>query len=245
MVEEINLNKIFGILRKRIFLISVLTLLAIAIAGGISYYVLTPVYQSSTQILVNQEQRGIDQLTNQAIQTDLQLINTYSALIKSPIILEQVIEELGLNTSYEELNDKITVISDSNSQLIDIFVKDENPAQAVNITNMTATVFQSEIKELMNVDNVKILLPAVLKDNPTPVDPNPIINMAAAAAGGLILGIGIAFLLAYLDTTIKNEEDIEDILGVPLLAVISPIVEENQIKETANIVLKEKEAFRI
>jgi capsular polysaccharide biosynthesis protein len=83
----------------------------------------------------------------------------------------------------------------------------------------------------MNVDNVSILSPAVLKDNPAPVAPNPMLNMAIAAVVGLMLGVGIAFLLEYLDTSIKNDQDIEDVLGVPVLGVISPIQEDTNIEK--------------
>lgn len=244
MVEEINLRKIVGILRKRILLIVILTVLAIGISGGVSYFLLTPIYQTSTQLLVNQEQTEFEQLTNQGIQTDLQLINTYSKIIKSPVILAQVIERLNLDTTVNELNEKITVESSQDSQVIDIFVEHENPQTAVSLANTTAAVFQSEIQDLMNVDNVKILWPAEETGTPVPIKPNPVLNMAAAGAAGLILGIGISFILAYMNTTIKSEEDVEDYLDLPLLAVISQIAEKKPEKETSPAAIKKKEVYR-
>src|SRR5690606_39480013 len=115
-----------------------------------------------------------------------------------------------------------------------VAVEEADPAIAVDIANTTADVFQNEILELMSVDNLSILSPAMLKEDPTPIKPNPMLNMAIAAVIGLMLGVGIAFLLEYLDTTIKTEQDIEEILGVPLLGVISPIKEEAKLEQNTS-----------
>jgi capsular polysaccharide biosynthesis protein len=230
MEETIRLQDLFKTLKKNLGIIALTTILAVTIAGAVSFMFLTPIYENSTQILVNQEQSEASQMTNQNIQADLQLINTYSVIIKSPAILDQVIEELGLGISSEALNSKVTVNTADNSQVVNVTVRDEDPAQAVAIANTTAQVFESEIQELMNVNNVSILSPAVLKENPSPVEPNPILNMAIAAVVGLMLGVGIAFLREYLDTSMKTEQDIEDILGVPLLGVISPIKEDAKLE---------------
>lgn len=221
-----------------------LVILAAVLAGVATVYLVTPIYQTSTQILINSEQSETMPITNTDIQTNLQLINTYSVIIKTPFILDQVIERLNLTVTAEELTNKITVNSASESQVIDISVRDENAAEGVKIANMIATVFQAEIEELMNVDNVNILSTATLSENPEPVEPNLVMNIAAAAAGGLVLGIGIAFLLAFLDTTVKSEEDVEELLGLPILGVVSPMNENHKIRKIEQVSLKEKEAFR-
>lgn len=242
MEETISLQELFTTLKKRLGLIIILTILAVIIAGVVSYTVLTPIYQTSTQILVNQEQTEATQLTNQNIQTDLQLINTYSVIIKSPAILDQVAQQLDLGLTTDQLNSKITVSNAENSQVVNVSVEDADPAIAVDIANTTADVFQAEIIDLMNVDNVSILSPAVLKPNPTPVKPNPMLNMAIAAVIGLMLGVGIAFLLEYLDTTIKSDQDIEDVLGIPVLGMISPIQEKTDLQEAAQTSSKRRGA---
>ncbi|MBX0313276.1 YveK family protein [Planococcus glaciei] len=240
MEETISLQELFTTLKKRIGLIIGLTVLAILIAGIVSYNFLTPIYETNTQILVNQEKTDTSQMLNQNIQTDLQLINTYSVIIKSPAILDQVSEQLALGLSAEQLTNKITVTNAENSQVVNVKVQDPDPAIAVDIANTTAAVFQEEIQQLMKVDNVSILSPAVLKDNPAPVAPNPMLNMAIAAVVGLMLGVGIAFLLEYLDTSLKDEQDIEDVLGVPLLGVISPIKEEDPTEVKTSTASKRK-----
>lgn len=223
MEETISLQDLFKTLKKRLALIIVMTILAITISGVVSFLLLTPIYQSSTQILVNQEKTDATNFNSQEIQANLQLINTYNVIIKSPAILSLVIEELDLDTTTGALTEQISVNNAENSQVVNITVQDPDPKRAVDIANMTAEVFQTEIKNLMKVDNVSVLTPAILSDNPSPVKPNPMLNMAIGAVIGLMLGVGITFLLEYLDTTVKNEQDVEDILDLPVLGLISVI----------------------
>ena len=240
MEETISLQDLAKTLRKRLSLIVIMTIIAITVSGLISYIFLTPIYQASTQILVNQEKVDATQFNMQNIQADLQLINTYNVIIKSSAILSKVIEELNLDISTTELIEKITVNSEQNSQVVNISVQDPNPGQAVDIANTIATVFQSEIKNLMKVDNVNVLAPAELPENPSPVKPNPVLNMAIAAVVGLMLGVGVAFLLEYLDTTIKTEQDLEELLHLPMLGLVSPIPDKDMAQAQSEQIIQRR-----
>ncbi|MGG0249788.1 Wzz/FepE/Etk N-terminal domain-containing protein [Peribacillus frigoritolerans] len=222
MEETISIKDIFKTLKKRWKLIMLLTLIAALISGSISYFLLTPVYQSSTQILVNQKQSE-NQLDSTQIRSNIDMINTYSVIIKSPAILEKVIDELELDQSVDQLSQKITINSQENSQVFSLTVQDSNPAKAVEIANTVSSIFQKEIKDIMKVDNVSILAKAEIKENPTPVKPNPLLNIAIAVVVGLMAGIGLAFLLEYFDNTIKDEDDIKRLLDLPLLGSIQKI----------------------
>ncbi|AOH55876.1 capsular biosynthesis protein [Peribacillus muralis] len=222
MEETISITDIFKTLKKRWKLIMLLTLIAALISGSISYFLLSPVYQSSTQILVNQKQSE-NPLDSTQIRSNIDMINTYSVIIKSPAILEKVIDKLGLDESVEQLSEKITINSQQNSQVFSLTVQDGNPSQAVEIANTISETFQKEIKNIMNVDNVSVLAKAEIKENPAPVKPNPILNIAIAAVVGLMAGVGLAFLLEFMDNTIKDEKDIETLLELPLLGSIQKI----------------------
>ncbi|MED4694888.1 YveK family protein [Peribacillus frigoritolerans] len=222
MEETISIKDIFQTLKKRWKLITLLTLIAALISGAISYFLLTPIYQSSTQILVNQKQSK-NQLDSTQIQSNIDMINTYSVIIKSPAILEKVIDDLELEQSVDQLSQKITINSQANSQVFSLTVQDINPSKAVEIANAVSGTFQKEIKDIMNVDNVSILAKAEVKENPTPVKPSPLLNIAIAVVIGLMAGIGLAFLLEYMDNTIRDEKDIETLLDLPLLGSIQKI----------------------
>lgn len=225
MEETISLKELFQTLKKRIALIISITLIAMIISGVVSYFVLTPEYKSSTQILVNQAKDSESIYSQNEVQTNIQLINTYSVIIKSAAILNNVRNDLKLDMSVAELNKKISVESAQDSQVMTVSVTDADPALALEIANKTAEVFEKQIKKLMKVDNVSILPLADDQENQSPVSPNPPLNIAIAAVIGLMIGVGLAFLLEYLDNTIKNEQDIENLLELPVLGAITTIAE--------------------
>ncbi|MFJ8512864.1 YveK family protein [Lysinibacillus xylanilyticus] len=234
MEETISLQDIFRTIRKRAVMIISLTVLSIIVAAIISFYVLTPIYQASTQILVNQ-QKTDQQIQTTEIQTNLQLINTYNVIIKSPAILSKVIERLDLEMTPTQLANQITVSNAQNSQVVDVSVQDELAFRAVDIANTTAQVFQEQIQVLMKVDNVNILSPALLPENPSPVKPNKMLNMAIAAVLGLMIGVGLAFLLEYLDTTVKTESDVEELLQLPIIGLVSPIDDKDLVQTSPEV----------
>ncbi|MGC3791358.1 YveK family protein [Priestia aryabhattai] len=225
MEETISLRHLFQVLRKRLWLIALIAIIAATISAVISFFVLTPVYQTSTQILVNQA-KSEQQLYNAgAVQTNVQLISTYNDIIKSPAILDTVIEKLKLDGSAKSLGGQIQVTSAENSQVAVITVQDTNAKRATEIANTTASVFQQKVPKIMNmnIDNVSILSKADLAASNSPIKPQPILNIAIALVVGLMVGIGLSFLLEYLDNTIKTEQDIENILELPVMGVITNI----------------------
>ena len=232
MEETVGIREIAKIIRKRLWLIMIFIVTSMGISAGISFYVLTPIYQAQTQILVNQNSTSDEVYSLSQMETDLQLINTYNVIITSPIILNKVIEKQEINIMPEALKKQISVSNESDSKVVNITVEDPNPQQAVDISNTVAEVFKEEIPKMMNVDNINILSAATLSQSSTPVAPNKVLNIAAAAVIGLLLGIGLAFTLEFLDTTIKSEKDIEELVGLPVMGIVGLIAEEKESKSS-------------
>ncbi|MED4034868.1 YveK family protein [Priestia megaterium] len=223
MEETISLRELFQVLRKRLWLIVLITIIAATVSAVISFFVLTPVYESKTQILVNQAKNDQQLYNNQTVQTNVQLINTYNDIIKSPAILDKVIKELKLDGSAQSLSGQIQVTNAENSQVAQIVVQDTSSKRATEIANTTASVFKKEVPKIMNVDNVSVLSKATLGESASPVKPQPLMNIAIAVVLGLMVGIGLSFLLEYLDNTLKTEQDIENLLELPVMGVITTI----------------------
>ncbi|MED3852497.1 Wzz/FepE/Etk N-terminal domain-containing protein [Priestia megaterium] len=223
MEETISLRELFAVLRKRLWLIVLITIIAATVSAVISFFVLTPVYESKTQILVNQAKNDQQLYNTQTVQTNVQLINTYNDIITSPAILDKVIKELKLDKSAQTLSGQIQVTNAKDSQVAQIVVKDTSAKRATEIANTTASVFKKEVPKLMNVDNVKVLSKAALGESASPVKPQPLMNIAIAVVVGLMVGVGLSFLLEYLDNTLKTEQDIENLLELPVMGVITTI----------------------
>ncbi|MGD7053933.1 YveK family protein [Sutcliffiella horikoshii] len=230
MEETISLKELFQTIKKRLWLIVLLTVLATTASGVVSYFLLTPIYQSSAQLLVNQSQNEQGTVDVNQIRSNVEIISTYNVIIKSPAILDKVSQELNGQETASSLNSIISVGPEGTSQILKITVEHPDPAQAANIANITAEVFQDEVTTLMNVDNVTILSPAQLGENPSPIKPQPVLNMAIAFVVGLMACVGLAFLLEFLDNTVKNEQDVEKLLELPVLGSIT-VIEDKDIQE--------------
>ena len=220
MEETLNLEDILEVIKKNLWMIISLMLLFGAIAAFATALLMTPQYEANTQILVSQSENA-ESVNNQDIQASLQLINTYRDIILSPTVLDDVVDSLGLEQSTGALANQITVNNQDQSQVITVTVSDENPQNAEVIANEIALVFQDRITEVMNVDNVSILAEANVGDDPSPVSPQPLVNIAIGLILGALLGVGIAFLRAFLDKRVTTEEEIKKHLDLPVLGTIA------------------------
>lgn len=230
MEETLTFKGLVKTIKKRLWLIMLITLTFGLLSAVVSYFILTPTYQLKAQLLVNQTSSEQQLYETNEVQTNIQLINTYNVVIKSPAILEEVQQNLNLDRTIEDLDSQIQVTSAKDTQVVEIVVEDTEPHVAAKIANTTAEVFQEKITGLMNVDNVNILSPAVVKENIQPVKPSPLTNITLAIVLGLMIGTAVVFILDYLDNTIKTEDDIADSLGLPVIGVIASM---NDLPDTA------------
>lgn len=225
---EIDLRELFQIIKKRLSLIFIITLIAAMASGIVSFFVITPIYQASTELLVNKSDAEMNAMYSyNDIQTNLKLIETYSVIIKSPRIIDKVISDYHLEMSSQELTDKVSVNAVKNSQVMAITVQDPDQTTAAKLANAVAYTFKTEILKIMKVDNVQILTQAKEVEEPSPIKPKPMLNMAIAFVVGIMAAVGIVFLMEYLDNSIKSEQEIERLLGYPVLGSIATI-EENE-----------------
>ncbi|WP_059172543.1 YveK family protein [Bacillus sp. FJAT-27445] len=227
MEERLSLREVAVVLRKWLWLIIVLSLSTALIAGVMSFFVIEPHYQYSSQFLVNQKSPDPRGVTGDDIRTNVELINTYKGIIHSPVILDGVIKELKLKLPTEKLREKINISSEESSQLVTVKVTDPDPKRAAAIANWTVRIFQKKIPQLMNVDNVKILSEAKVEADPQPVSPNMGLNIVIGIIIGTMAGAGIAYVLEYVNNTIKTEADISGKLHVPVLGVIPHIKDQD------------------
>lgn len=228
---ELDLKDYLKIIRKRVWMILIIVLFTSIATGIVSYFFIKPVYEASTKLIVNKsnEGQGINQAVDiNSVNLNLRLIDTYKEVIKTPRIMDKVVKEHPeLELSTEQLIQKIRVSSVNNTQVMTLVVQDYSYDKAANIANAVSQVFQKEIPSIMKVDNVSLLNEALPKENPVPVKPNPKLNIAISLVVSLMIAVGIAFLLEYLDDTIKTEEDVLKYLELPTLTMITKVKEED------------------
>ena len=226
--EEIELREIFFILRKRLAIILILVILSVVSSAFASFFILDKQYQASTTIIVGSRNTFLYTETKDLQLSDItmyqKLLKTFSEIAKSRMVSEKVIDNLNLGISIEALQKKIIVTTVGDTQMMTIKVTDLNPETAASIANNLANIFKSEVAQIMQVENVEIIDPAIVPKSP--IRPRPKLNIGIAFVLALMVGVGLSLLLEYLDHTIKTPDDIEKYIDLPVLGVI-PYMEVN------------------
>ena len=169
-------------------------------------------------MIVNTRQDVNANVTSDQINSATKLVSTYSIIIKSDTVLQQVIDNLGLNLTYAQLNKRVTVAAVDDTQVMKITVQSDSPEWALQVCEQIITVAPDVIKEAVEAGSVKVISNASLATEP--VSPNIKKNTMLAAAVGFVLVIGIIVLQVLLDNKINTEEDVTKYLDMTVLGVI-------------------------
>lgn len=219
MDSKLEFKKIIKIIKKKLWIVIVITLLLLCISTVICNYLLNPVYESYTTLIVNKSNsEDKKNISTEELDVAERIAVTYSQIIKSRTVLNKVIDGLKLNYSYTQLSNNITVESLDDTQIIKITVLDNNPELAMKIANTIPSIFKEEIKRLTDTNKIKVLDTAIT--NNVPIKPNKSLIIVISTMVGFFMSIILIFLLEYLNTKIKSEEDVEKYLGIHVLGTV-------------------------
>lgn len=216
---DIEISDVWKIMKRRFLMILAFIIVSLTATGLISFYLIQPEYEGTAKLLI-QSQNTNNQNVYDDVETNQNLITTYGEIIKSNRIAEDVINRLSLNITSKELLEQVKVHATEESLITSVTVRDHDPDRAVAIANGFAQSFYNNLDAIMKVDNVSILDEAKLPANPIPVRPKPYLNMSVAFVLTLVVGVCLALLMEFLDRTVKTEENIEELLGLPVLGVV-------------------------
>ena len=219
-MEEIVLVQLFRYYLKKSPIIILTTVLAILFGYLYVEYIQIPMYHGTTTIILVQNNNDEDSLdvTQNELTVNEKLVSTYSEIIKSRRVLEQVIEKLKLKTSIADLVNRIEVSSVSETYIIKITVSNESNKKAVEIANEVAEVFKKEISDIYNLENVSTIDKAIVEKKPYNVNKTKYLIIFALA--GIVLSSGVIFVIYYFDNTIKDKKEIEEKLQSAVLGEI-------------------------
>lgn len=220
MEDIIDLKQIYTTVVKNKWYVIIVFILSVTIMSIYLWFIATPIYQSKTQVLVNQTVTN-QNIQAQEVQANLQLVDTYSSIVTSPRIITEVKKELKNKYSESELMQAIQVSNNSNSQILEIVVEYPDPRSTTEIANKTAEVFTKEIPKIMKVDNVTILSDSKYIDGQAPIKPHKSLMLALAAFIGVLISILIIFIQMLFDRTIKNVDELQSKLGLTLLGTVN------------------------
>lgn len=214
-MEEIDLKELFDFFKSKIG-IFIIIVFGVCLVGSIYGLVIQkPMYSSYTTVIL----AGTDTtITQSDVTLNKNLVDTYTEVVKSRRVLDQVIDELSLDINYESLVGKISVSAVNNTEIIKISVSDRDGVMAKNIANATANFFAEEVVVLFNMDNVNILDEAITADTPYNINiPKQIIIYFMI---GFVLAAAVLFVIYYFDRTIKSVEQVEQKIKLPILGSV-------------------------
>ncbi|MBC1551934.1 hypothetical protein HB901_04330 [Listeria booriae] len=221
MKRELSLVNIVAIMRKKIMISLIIAILATCLVGVASYQFMAPKYDASIQLLINPKVTNEQTGTYRSTDSNTQLVNTYNVILRSKVILADVIERLDLPTSVSGLREVISVQNEKESKVISIHVEQENPEMAKKIAETLALSMEKEVPKLMNIDNVNILSDAELSGNLTTSQIR--IYMILAFVMALFVSLACFVIRESLKNTFKTVKDFEDITSLPVIVTIPEI----------------------
>ena len=217
---EIDLSQLLKLLKKNIRLIIILALVGIIIAASATTFLISKKYQSQGSVLLKADVVN-GSLDSTQVNTNKMMVNNYVKLLPGNNIQDQVAKNLNITSA--EVRSSLSITNTTDTQIIEISSTTVDPGLSKRIVDETISVFTTLIQEKLDVTNVTIVdQPEV---NPNPVSPSMVKNVIIGAVAGIVISLGYLLLTYLLDTKIKNGEQAEQYLGVPLLGIV-PFFEE-------------------
>lgn len=219
--QEIRLDELFEALKKRWLMIATITLVATLIAAAVSFFVIKPEYEASTKVFI-----GKDEGENQAYsQNDVlmyqKLMKTYSEAIKTKDLINRSLDNVDIDITAENVLANLTVTSVTDTQILKIQYKSKSPQEAKAIIEEVTDEFIKTSKDLVPNGNIQIIEKVQLPEKP--ISPNKKMNIAIAFLLGLMVSVGLTFLLEFLDNTFKTKDQLERQLDIPVIGVIPTV----------------------
>lgn len=213
---NINISDLFHALWEKIWIVLAVTALCVTLAGNVTYFLIEPTYSATSRVyLLPRETEAISQ-TELIIGS--QMTSDVAKLARSKSVVEPVVKDLKLNTSYEDLVKRIIVENPAETRLIDITVKNQDPQLAADISNALSNSLCDQVAAIMKTDRPTIAEKATAPEKPS--SPSMVKNIIIATFLGLLVSILLIVVRFILDDTIKTQEDVTRYLQLNTLASI-------------------------
>ena len=231
-MEEIDLKELIQMFwEKKVQIILITAIFAVV---GLIYSVgfITPEYAAKTSLILatnSSSTTNSGSITTTDVTLNSKLISTYTRLVKSDRVVRNVISNLALNMSEEELKKSVSVTVTDDTEFMEITVKNKDPETATKIANEISKVLIENVQEFYKAENVHVVDPAEVPEEPCNV--HHVKDVIIFAFIGAVIAVAYVLILNMLDTTVKSEDDLEKITGLRVLVTL-PLYEETRSKSS-------------
>lgn len=223
---EIDLLEIFFLIKKRIWIILAAGLILGGATGIFTHYCIEPTYSSTAKLYILTSSTSITSLAD--IQVGTSLTKDYIQLVQSRPVVEEVISNLKLNRTYEDVLEQMSFSNPTDTRILVITAEDVDPTLAKDMVDEFVKVAKVNIASIMKTEEPSIVELGYIADKP--VSPNLIKNVIIGALVGMFAAVAVILVLYLIDDTVKSSDDIEKYLGLNTLTAI-PLKEDEEIKK--------------
>lgn len=225
--EEIkDLLKLLNAVKQNLKIIIAATVLGLLIGFGATKLLMTPQYEASINMIVNTRADSTTTVTNDNITSAKNLVDTYAIIIKSNLVLNNVIDNLKLDTTYKQLASQVTVQDINNTQVMKITVRDPDINRARDVVDSISKIAPKVIINSVEAGSVKIVSEVELSDGP--VSPKTTRNTALRGIVFMVCAMGIVIIKELFNNTVADDTDVEKYLELSVLGVIPELEGEDR-----------------
>ena len=209
-----SLLDLFNLLRRNWKSLVIVPLITLVLTAAVSWFFLPDKYTSTTSVyaLAKGRSEGQNSVSSSDLTASQMLANDFTQLVKNERIQSDTAEALGR----EDLEDfDISVNSSATTRVIKVEVTGDNPQEAAKVANSLVGEIQKTALEVMDIEALNIISKADVPE--TPSGPNRVLFSIAGFLAGLLAALVFVVLRRELDTTIRSEDELKSVIGVPVI----------------------------
>ena len=210
-----TLLELLNLLKKHLKLVIALPVACALVMGVFSFALMGDEYTASTSMYVLAQQEN----SNTSLSTDLSASQMISNDVAQLLTSDRVQDETAADLGLEDLSSfEVAVTSETNSRVIGLSVTGDDPQRSADVANKMVEKVSAIAQEVMSVEAVNQIDQASAPDAPS--GPNRPLYVAVALMAGLFLAIAIVVVADMLNVKVRNHEEVEELLGIPVIGRI-------------------------
>ncbi|MDY4545003.1 MAG: Wzz/FepE/Etk N-terminal domain-containing protein [Bacilli bacterium] len=218
--QVLSIKDIVNILRKRLVMIIVITLITTISSIILTYFIIEPTYTTNAALLIGKKNATEEgkEYNSSDVQMYQKLMGTYAKVVQSKDVIKRAIERGNLNLTYGQISSSLSVSTSDSDQILNLSYTSKTPQEGVDVLNPLIEEFDETSKEIISNGEMFVLTTPEMPSSPS--SPNKKMNIMVGVAIGLMIGVSLALFLEYIDDSVKTNEDVELLIDVPVIGTI-------------------------